>query len=219
MEGAIAAIDRVAEAGANAYEAGRKVKDAFGAVARSGGPLTATPAPPEVEAFADLMAEAQGIPTMTGEQEIAAARATVERIQREIPEVVKEFDDPTARRDAAELGRALSRSTLAQISLLELHLNGHRAVDAARRQRSRLAIATAGVPTGSTVLEAADRVVADLHAYREAVDAAMFGNQDPRSQESVITARAACGPDSDAFCADVAEAVEGRSSRRWRWRL
>jgi hypothetical protein len=219
VEGAIAALDRVAEAGGNLYETERKVKATFGEIGKAGRPFTKTSGPPEIQRFADLLAEVQERPTALNEQEAAAERARIERVEREISIVLNGMSDSDARRDALQLGRALNNSALARIGVQENHLAGHRAIDAARRQRSRLAIAVAGVATGSDVLKAADRVVEALHSFREATDNAILAAREPRTDTDVISARAECGRVCDAFAEEVAEAVEGRSSRRWRWQL
>ena len=103
-EGAIASLDRVTEAGANHIEIESKVKSTFGRIAKAGGPLTTASEAPELARFGELMLEVQGMPALSGEQEAAAARATVERVQIAIPEVLEGIEDASARREAAELG-------------------------------------------------------------------------------------------------------------------
>jgi hypothetical protein len=219
VERAIAALDHLTEAGANLTETAGKVKTTFAEISTAGGPFMKTPTPLEIQKIGDLLTEVQERPTALNEQEAAAERARVERVERETSNVVNGMTDPDARRDAGKIGRALNNSALARIGVQEHHLTGHRAIDAARRQRSRLAIAVAGVATGSDVLKAADDVVEALHTFRQAVDNAIISDRDPRADGDVISARAECGRASDSFAARVADAAEGPSSRRWRWRL
>jgi hypothetical protein len=219
VDQAIGALDAVAEAGGDLHETDRRSRGLFGEIEKTRSALTEAPAPKQLGEYNALFEEMHHAMRWPGRGRAAVAREAIERVERALPEVLKDIENDITRGRAAEIGRALTRNSIAAVELLELHLDAHKAIDSARRQRSRLALSFAEVPTRSALLVAADRVVAALRAFQKAIDEAVFQDQDPRSQGPVIKARADCGREIDGFCVEVADAVGGKRSRRWRWRL
>lgn len=219
VDAAGAALDSLAEAGGELEAASKQLDQLLAEVAESRSALTTAPAPAALEAYQALMDEVHEAMKWPGAERASVVRETVSRVQAELPNVLKDSDDPAFRRQASTLGRAFSRGILAAQQLMEAHLAAHQAIDAVRRQRSRLAISLANVPTRTGVLAAADAVVTQLQTMREGLDKAVFNDADPRGEEEVFTARDIVGRRADEFCLGIADAVEGASSRRWRWRL